>query len=215
LYFEIINIDIMTTIVIEGIDGAGGETQTKLLMKYFEKKKIPYKFLKSPQYELPVGKAIKAYLDEEFSMDPDSAFLLFCADNMLNAKEIEKSKKEKKHVILDRYITSTIVFQAARGFSFEKGIKFAELMEFPRADVIIFIDISPETSMKRKEREKGSLDMHEKDFEYLGRVRKFYLGEAKRNVLGKWFVIDGERNIEEVHENILRIVKKEVGIFKK
>lgn len=195
-------------IVIEGLDGAGGETQTKLLMEYFKKNRIPYKFLRSPQYDIPVGKAIKAYLDEEVEMDPDSAFLLFCADNMLNAKQIEKAKKERKHVILDRYITSTIVFQAARGFSFDKGIKFAELMNFPRADAIIYIDISPETSIKRKKGEKGTLDMHEKDSEYLRRARKLYLEEVKKNILGKWFIIDGEKSIEEVHEQILNIVKK-------
>ncbi len=202
----------MSTIVIEGLDGAGGETQTKLLMKYFEEKKIPYEFLRSPQYNTPVGKAIKEYLDEKFPMDPDSAFLLFCADDMLIAKEIEEARKNNKHVIIDRYITSTIVFQAARGLSFEKGIKFAELMGFPRVDVIIYINICPETSMKRKQKEKGSLDMHEKNLEYLGRVRKFYLEEAKRNILGKWFIIDGEKSIQEIHQEILRIIHKELKL---
>lgn len=195
-------------IVIEGLDGAGGETQTKLLMEYFNKNNLPYKFLRSPQYDIPVGKAIKAYLDEKMRMDPDSAFLLFCADNMLNAKQIEKAKKQEKHVILDRYITSTIVFQAARGFSFDRGIRFAELMEFPRADAIIYIDISPETSMKRKKSEKGTLDMHEKDSEYLGRARKLYFKAVKRNVLGKWLIIDGEKSITEVHEQILKIIEE-------
>ena len=141
-------------------------------------------------------------------MDPDSAFILFCADNMQNAKEIEKAKKQGKHVIIDRYITSTIVFQSARGLSFEKGIRFGELMQFPKADAIIYIDISAETSMKRKMGEKGNLDMHEKNLQYLKKVRQLYLEEAKRNVLGKWFVIDGEKTIPEVHKEILKIVEK-------
>ena len=202
----------MSTIVIEGLDGAGGETQTKLLVEHFKTKNIAYKFLKSPNYDTPIGKAIKAYLNEEFLMDPDSTFLLFCVDNMLNAKRIEKASKENKHVIIDRYITSTIVFQGARGLLFEKAIKFTKLLEFPRVDVIIYIDICPKTSMQRKQKEKGSLDMHEKNIEYLGRVRKLYLEEAKKNVLGKWFIINGEKSIEEIHQEILEIIHKELKL---
>jgi len=195
----------MTTVLIEGLDGAGGETQSKLLINYFKKKKIPYIFLESPQYETPVGKAIKSYLDEKFELDSESAFLLFCVDNMMNAQKIRKMKN--KVIVIDRYVTSTIVYQSARGFSFEKAVKFAKLMEFPKIDKIIYIDISAETSMKRKKREKGYLDLHEKDLKYLEKVRKLYLEQAKKNILGRWFVIDGEKSIENVHKEILRIIK--------
>ena len=109
---------------------------------------------------------------------------------------------------MDRYITSTIPYQAARGLDFNKGVKFAELMEYQIPDAIIYIDIKPKTSMERKKKEKGKLDYHEKKLNYLRKVRNFYLKEAENNVLSDWFLIDGERPIEEIHEDILTIVNK-------
>ena len=196
----------MTFIVIEGLDGCGGETQTKLLKKYLTKNKIPYKIFRSPDYSTQIGKRIKLYLDEKIKLKPEDAFKLFASDTLLASKQIEK--ETDKLVIMDRYITSTIAYQAARGFDFEKGIEFAKSMDYIKPDTIIYIDIKPETSMKRKKKEKGKLDYHENKLDYLKKVRKFYLQEVKRNVLCKWFIIDGEKSILEVHKDILRIVKK-------
>jgi len=195
----------MTFIVIEGLDGCGGETQTKLLKKYFIKNKIPHKIFRSPDYNSPTGKRIKLYLDEKIELNPEDAFKLFASDTLLTSKKIEK---EGKLVVMDRYITSTIVYQAARGFDFEKGIEFTESMDYQKPDAIIYINIKPETSMGRKRKEKGKLDYHESKLNYLKKVRKFYLQEAKRNVLSKWYIIDGEKSIQDVHKDILRIVKK-------
>lgn len=197
----------MTFIVIEGLDGCGGETQTRLLKKYLTKNKIAYKIFKSPNYQTPIGKAIESYLHEKLKLDPNTAFILFASDTLLTSKQIEKERRDKV-VIMDRYITSTIVYQAARGLDFEKAIKFTKLMDYSRPDAIIYIDIKSETSMKRKKKEKDKLDYHEKKLGYLKKVRKFYHQEAKKNVLGKWHVINGERTIQEVHEQILKIVKK-------
>ncbi len=196
----------MTFIVIEGLDGCGGETQTKLLKKYLKKNKIPHKIFRSPDYSTQVGKRIKLYLDEKIKLNHEDAFKLFASDTLLTSKQIEK--ETDKLVIMDRYITSTISYQSARGFGFEKGIDFAESMDYVKPDTIIYIDIKPETSIKRKKREKGKLDYHESKLDYLKKVRNFYLQEVKRNVLCKWFIIDGEKSILEVHKDILRIVKK-------
>ncbi|MBD3156110.1 MAG: dTMP kinase [Candidatus Aenigmarchaeota archaeon] len=197
----------MTFIVIEGLDGCGKETQIELLGKYFKKNKILHKFFRSPDYSSPTGKVIKSYLDQELELNPEDAFKLFASDTLMTSKLVEKEEKNKI-VIMDRYITSTIPYQVARGFDFEKGVKFAENINYTKPDAIIYIDISPKTSMKRKKKEKGKLDYHEKKLGYLKKVREVYLQEAERNVLTDWFLVDGERNIKEVHEDILTIVKE-------
>jgi thymidylate kinase len=79
-------------------------------------------------------------------------------------------------------------------------------MEYPKPDLIIFIDVKPEIGMKRKLDEEGKLDRHERDLEFLRRVRDFYFREIKESVLGKWIVIDGERSKKEVHEDILKVI---------
>jgi thymidylate kinase len=49
-------------IVIEGIDGAGGETQSKLLFEYLSSRKIPCERMLYPDYGNSIGKFIHDYL---------------------------------------------------------------------------------------------------------------------------------------------------------
>jgi len=196
----------MTFIILEGLDGAGGSTQTKLLKEFFQKKKIPHVFIQSPNYETQIGKLIRNYLNGKFNLKSAHAFILFATDVLDSVPIIRKSLDEKKIVVADRYITSTIAYQCANGFSFDSAMKFVKLNAYPEADAIIYIDIKPETSMKRKKKENGKLDRHEKNLKFLKKVRDFYQNEIKENILGKWFVINGERDIKEVHEDILRII---------
>jgi len=197
----------MTFIVIEGLDGCGGETQTKLLNEYLNSDGISHIIYRSPDYSKPLGKVIKLYLDGKLKLNPDAAFTLFASDTLITSEMIKSERKEKV-VIMDRYITSTIVYQAARGLDFEKALGIVNKLNYEKPDAIIYIDISPETSMKRKILEKKNLDYHEGNLEYLKKVRSFYLKEMKLNFLGKWYLVDGEKSIEKVNEQILRIIKK-------
>jgi len=194
--------------VIEGLDGAGGSTQTNLLKKFFKKKNISYVFVKSPEYGTEVGMSIRDYLNGKIKLKPKEAFVLFATDVLNSLPMIKKGLEENKIVIADRYITSTIAYQCANGFSFDSALNFVKLHEYPDSDAIIFIDIKPETSMKRKLKEHGRLDRHEKDLEFLKKVKNFYLKEIKEDILGKWFIIDGEKSIEEVHEDIVKIIEE-------
>jgi len=197
----------MPFFIIEGLDGAGGATQTNLLKKFFEKKNIPYVFVKSPEYGTEIGRSIRDYLTGKIKLNPKEAFILFATDVLNSVTMIKKGLEENKVVIADRYITSTIAYQCANGFSFESALNFVKSHEYPKADAIIFINIKPVTSMKRKLKEHGRLDKHEKNLGFLKKVRNFYLKEIKQNILGKWFVVDGERSIEEVHEDIVKIIE--------
>jgi len=143
-------------------------------------------------------------------LKPEKAFILFATDVLNSVPMIKKGLEENKVVIADRYITSTIAYQCANGFSFESALDFVKSHEYPVADGMIFINIKPETSVKRKLKEHGRLDRHEKNLEFLRKVRNFYLKEIKENILGKWFIVDGERSIEEVHEDIVRIVEENI-----
>ena len=196
----------MPFVVLEGLDGSGGYTQSNLLKEYFEDKHVPSVFVKSPEYDTEVGRAIRDYLDGKVKLKTEQAFLLFATDVLNSVPKIKEGLEEDKVIFADRYITSTIAYQCANGFPFENAIKFVKSHEYPEADFIIFIDIKPETSMERKMKEHGKLDIHEKNLEFLRKVREFYMKEIKENILGKWIVIDGEQSKEEIHKNILKII---------
>jgi dTMP kinase len=193
-------------VVIEGLDGAGGHSQTDLLKKYFDKKNIQYIFVKSPEYETEVGRSIRDYLDGKINLKPEQAFILFATDVLNSVPKIKEGLRKRRIVIADRYITSTIAYQCAREFSLDSALNFVRSHSFPESDSIIFIDIKPEMSINRKMEEYGKLDKHEKDLKFLKKVREFYFKEIKENVLGKWFVIDGKRSKEEIHKDILKII---------
>jgi dTMP kinase len=198
----------MPFIVIEGLDGAGGQTQTDLLKEVFKMNKVPFSFVKSPDYKHPVGQLFSEYLTGKVDLTTEQVFLLCAMDVLNSVPKIKKGLKEDHFVIADRYITSTLAYRDAKGFPTSKGLKLIELLDFPKADLIIFLDIKPETSMKRKREEKGNLDIHEQDAEYLRKVRESYHKEIDKNIMGKWVVIDGEKSIKDVNREILKLIKK-------
>ncbi|MDO8663619.1 MAG: hypothetical protein Q7K28_02140, partial [Candidatus Wildermuthbacteria bacterium] len=69
-----------------------------------------------------------------------------------------------------------------------------------------YLKTSPETSIKRKTKEKKNLDRNEKDKKFLQSLTNFYRKLIKGSIFGKWVVIDGEKTIKEV----FRQVKKHI-----
>ena len=70
----------MGFVVIEGLDGAGGQSQTELLKEYFANNNIPSVFVKSPEYKTEIGKTIRDYLDGKIDLKAKQAFTLFATD---------------------------------------------------------------------------------------------------------------------------------------
>lgn len=199
-------------IVLEGIDGAGGETQGKLLKDFLESKGKEVLQLSYPDPTGPIGKLIYGFLNREYDLPADVQFSLYATDFMKDRDRIKQFLSEEKFVITDRYIFSTLCYQTTKGFSAERGLKLAEIFELVKPDLVILQDISTETSVKRKHGEKKSLDRYEEDKEFLSKVRERYLKLAKDGVYAKeWVVIDGEQSIEKVAEEIKKLVLERMG----
>lgn len=194
-------------VIIEGIDAAGGETQSKLLKTFLIKKGFQVEFLRYPDYKGPIGQLIHRFLHKEFDLPADVQFSLYATDMVKDIGKINKAKKEGKIVVADRFITSTLAYQIPQGFPLEKGLKFIETFGLPTPDLVIFLEIKPETSIKRKFKEKNSLDRYEENKEFLENVRQSYHNLIDKKIFAKeWIVVDGEKSIEEVAEQIQKIV---------
>lgn len=189
-------------IVIESIDGGGTETQSKLLMDYLKSKNTPAERIYYPDYDQPLGKLIHEYLHRKFDFPPDVQAILYAADMIKDKDRIKKWLEEGRIVIADRYVTSTIAYQGFRGFPVEKILKLAEMFDIPKPDIIIYLKVSAETSMKRKLKEKQDLDRNESDRKLMENLGLFYERLAKDNVFSRWVVIDGEKSREEVFEEV-------------
>jgi dTMP kinase len=188
-------------IVFEGIDKAGKTTQAKLLEKKLGSKCARIDF---PDYSTPVGKEIKQFLDGKRNYPDEVKMMLLSANRWEKKGEIEKMVSKGTTVIMNRYYQSNLVY----GIS--KGLKLDWLLSLdnglPKADLVIVIDIHPKTLVSRS---KNVVDTFEKDLELIRRVKKNYRILANKF---NWRIVEGEKPVDEVQSQVLRIVRKFVKI---
>ncbi|MBD3255285.1 MAG: dTMP kinase [Candidatus Lokiarchaeota archaeon] len=184
--------------VIDGIDGAGTTTHSKLLVHYLENRGIKTHLTQEPSHN-PIGLLIRNILKDE-NVPPATDALLFAADRNLHYhNEIRKKLDEGYTVISDRYIESSIIYQSLQSkditIDWVKSInKFVG-----EADLTIILDIDPRISLKRKK--KQDLEKFEKT-EFLAKVRNLYLERAKQN---EYHVISSDDEITIVQQKIKKI----------
>ena len=195
-------------IVIEGIDGAGGETQTKLIKKFLEKRGKNVLVLRYPDRKSPGGKVIYQFLEKNLELTPTTLFLLYFADFLKDAELIKKSLKSGIFIIADRYFTSTLAYQSVQGVKVNTMLKMAKTFKLPKPDITILLQITPEISIKRKYKEKKKLDRFEKDKKFLEKVAKSYEKLARKNIFCKWKIVNAEKSKQEVFEEIRKIIEK-------
>jgi len=194
-------------IIIEGIDGCGGETQTGLLSDFFITQGKQIEKMTYPQYDQPIGQLIHNFLYEKYDLSPEVQTLIYFSEFVKDKEKIQKDLEFGKILISDRYFTSTLVYQGLRGVDLNKIISLSDLFNIPKPDLCIYLRISPETSMKRKSSEKqGDLDRNEKDLEFLRNLVNMYDRIAKDNLFCKWEIVDGEKPIQEVYNQIIKII---------
>ncbi|MCD6371197.1 MAG: dTMP kinase [Candidatus Aenigmarchaeota archaeon] len=193
-------------IVFEGIDGAGAETQAKKLVEYLKQRDVDSLLLEYPDYQGPIGKLIKEILHGKYNFNVQAFTLLFIADFIKDKEKVEKALNEGKIVIGNRYFTSTLVYETVLGFDRERMIGIAEALNMPKPNLAIYIDISPNTSVERKKKEKSELDKHESNLDFLEKVRNTYIYSVEKNVWTKWVKVDGEKSIEEVFKDVLSVL---------
>ena len=193
-------------IVIEGIDGAGCETQsTALIKKLIELGKKPY-YIKFPHYDTPVGKMIKDFLYEnKVKHSADEQFLLYTLQFIFDKEHIKE--KMKDHIVIaDRYFSTTLCYQTLEGFDEQKALSFADDFGIVKPDAVLYLDVSPDTAIKWKYGEDKEKNFREKDHTFIRRTYEKYKDLVKRSVWAKWIHINGEQSKEKVTQELLTII---------
>ena len=109
-------------ITFEGCDGCGKSTQLKLLSAYLTENNIPHIFTREPGGG-KISEAIREILlsGKNADMTNECEALLFAAARVQHLHDrVEPALKEGKLVICDRYVDSSLAYQAyARGLGTE------------------------------------------------------------------------------------------------
>lgn len=191
-------------VALEGIDKSGKATQASLLKDWLISKGFNVEIIAFPDYTTEIGREIEAFLGRIKYFSPEVRQLLYAANRWERKELMENWLKDNRIVIADRYIPSGLAYGYANGLPLDWMICIEKGL--PQPDIVIVIDISPETSLKRFH---DKIDRYESDLNFLNRVRESYKFLA--NKFG-WFIVDGERSIEEVFNDIKFIVSSHLNI---
>jgi dTMP kinase len=190
-------------LVFEGIDGSGKKTACEYSQEILEGKGMQVAKFQYPDYSSPWGEIIKDFLSGLKELDVSVQFLTYATDIAKDQKKIMELLENGFFVLADRYIISTVAFQCARGFDLEKAIQCVNIFEFIPPDITFYMNIYPEIGKERKKRQKGDLDRHEADTQFLEKVNSTYRILHDRKFLArKWIEIDADKKIPYVRENI-------------
>ncbi|MCJ7648823.1 MAG: dTMP kinase [Candidatus Lokiarchaeota archaeon] len=190
-------------LVLDGIDGSGTTTHSKMLVSYLEMLGLKVYLTQEPSKN-EIGLLLRQYLKNN-EIPPSTDALLFAADRDLHYKKEIKPKLDQGFIVVsDRYIESSIIYQSVQ--SDEITIEWIkQINKFARLpDLTIILDIDPKISLARKSQE--ILEKFE-DTKFLDKVRTLYLDRAKAE---GYHIVNTNDIIEIVQQEIQTIVIKKL-----
>lgn len=153
------------------------------------------------RYETPTGKLIRSFLDGEYQVNQKAIECIMAADKYAQLDWFNELSETTDVLILDRYLSSQIAYGKANGTETDFISNLLEYM--PIADFHIFLDLSPDESMKRKGK-WGENDKYEGDYKLLARAHENYLQMMKlEEEDDKAVILDASLSVEELHQSIL------------
>lgn len=217
-------------IIIEGLDGCGKSTQTKLLENFFTNEGVSFKKIKLPDYDSPSSTLVNMYLAGDFGKKAEdvnayAAGAFYAVDRFASYKLNWKKDYDAGTLILaDRYATSNSIYQMEKldKSQWDSYLDWSEDFEYnkigiPRPDLVIFLDMPVEISQKlmtsRYDGNENKKDVHEANVKFLNNCRKSALYTAEKQ---GWKIVqcsDGENPlpVKEIHNKIVEIVKEELN----
>jgi dTMP kinase len=195
-------------IVIDGPDGCGKSTQTKLLTEWLNSREIASVSFRDPG-GTAIGEKIREILlnPEHLAMSTETEVLLYMSARIqLWLEKIAPALDSKKCVVLDRWLSSTYAYQGWAGnFGVDRVIRLAEdCLERVWPDLTIILDVDTQTVSRRLNRKLDRMEA--KGDIYHNKVRAGFLkfAEEHENV----FIVDATGEIEKVHQKILQIIEE-------
>ncbi len=180
-------------IIIEGGDGCGKATQTRLLWQRLQAEGRPVKAVSFPDYDSPSSALVKMYLHGDFGSDPDAvnayaASAFYAVDRFASYQKDWKAFLEAGGIVLaDRYTTSNMLYQMIKfDEPSERRAYLDWLWDFefckmglPVPDCVLLLDVplavSEELMAQRQGKTGGCTgDIHERDRAFLAKCHQAY-----------------------------------------
>lgn len=200
-------------LTLEGPDGSGKSTVAERLLKELSDQGYEVVLTREPG-GTEIGEDIREILlsNRNSEMCSRTEALLYAASRAQHVSEkIRPAIEAGKIVISDRFVYSSLAYQGiARGLGVDEVMGINEFaMDKMYPDRVIFFDISPEITLKRKTigRELDRLEMEGLNFHNL--VYNGYkeaIAKYPHNVIE----IDADKTEDEVFKNCLKIILEDL-----
>ena len=193
-------------VVLEGIDGAGTTTQARRLQQTLTKEGRDCHLTKEPSTG-PVGRLLREILTGKHApTDATTLGLLFAADRADHLqREVLPALARGAVVISDRWYHSSLAYQGTD----EDRRWIRELNRRARApELTVFVDVRPEVAAERRRLANREDEL----FDAIETQTRVAIGYKKAI---EWLkdhehivTIDGERSLDEIESEILRLVRE-------
>ncbi len=214
-------------IVMEGAcDGIGKTTQFHLLKEHLERDGEIIRTHHFPSYGTYQARGVEEYLKGNYGsfneLSPYFINSLYANDRAITWRELlEEYYNNGDSILLDRYTTSSLIYQSANikdKIERREFIDYIEDFEYTKLglkkpDKVIFLtapfDVVTSLREKRENNEGVEHDIHEADIEFMKRV--YDNSNELANYLN-WDIIDcslegGMDSIESIHSKVYQKVK--------
>lgn len=191
----------------DGIDGTGKSTQMDLFAQFLRDGGHDVLTCRDPGGTM-LGERLREILlhKADIPLGGRAEMLLYMASRAQLVEEvIQPALKQGRVVVCDRFLLANVVYQGHAG-----GLKVSELWQVGQVatrgtqpDLTFVLDMPVDAAARRI---TGQLDrMESRGPDYMDRVRRGFLAEAARRE--DVAVIDADREIAEIHDQIRTIVQ--------
>jgi dTMP kinase len=203
-------------IVFEGVEGCGKSFQSRKLYHKLKKKKIETLLTREPggtkSAELIRNLILKDYFNRENKNDKFDKYtdtlLYLAARNEHIKNKIEPALKDKKVVICDRFIDSTLAYQV---YGKKVNINFINtihryILNGLKPNITFVLKVSTNTSRKRlkKRKIKNRYDNFAQSFYTKAQNSFLKIAKGKKN----YYILNSSKNDNELEKEIFQTVIK-------
>ncbi len=189
-------------IVLEGPDGSGTTTHTKLLAERMKKEGRDVLLTAEPTNGA-IGRFIREQLKLKTIPSASALQLLFCADRAAHIETVIKpALQEGKTVISDRYVISTLIYGEALGLDPEWLLQVNT--PFLEPDVMM-IALPPFHVCEKRVLKRKQLDVFE-NVKFMRKIHDLYERELESDK--SIHLIDTSKEKDEVADEVFRLAIK-------
>ena len=198
-------------IVFEGIEGSGKTTHINSVAKYLKRRKFSFIKIREPGGSKNSELIRKLILNNKSTFNKKTDLLLYLAARSENIESLIKKNHNKKIILIDRFIDSTISYQHY-GMGIKKEIinKINEfLLGKIKPSFTILNTVSKKNLIKRLKLRKNKNRYDKFNYNFYTKVQNGFLKIARNRK--NYFVINSDKDIQSNKKKILNLIIKKIS----